>query len=93
MADIEVTQSEQGDPYRFQVTVREGASQTRHQVTLDEADYRRLAGGRASPEQLVAESFRYLLEREPKEAILRSFNLTIIGRYFPGYEREIKGRL
>jgi hypothetical protein len=41
----------------------------------------------------VEESFRFLLEREPKESILRRFNLTVISRYFPEYEREIKGRL
>jgi hypothetical protein len=41
----------------------------------------------------VEESFRFLLEREPKESILRRFNLTVISRYFPEYEREIKTRL
>jgi hypothetical protein len=33
------------------------------------------------------------LEREPKESILRSFELTVISRYFPEYEREIARRL
>jgi hypothetical protein len=58
-------------------------------VTLSKADHQRLAGQRASPEELVAESFRFLLAREPKESILRSFDLMVIGRYFPEYEREI----
>jgi hypothetical protein len=31
--------------------------------------------------------------REPKESILPSFELTVISRTFPGYEREIAGRL
>jgi hypothetical protein len=34
-----------------------------------------------------------LLEREPKESILTRFDLSVIGRYFPEYEREIKRRL
>ena len=93
MADIEVKSSDRGDAFEFQVTVREGKSQTQHRVTLDKADYERLTGGRASPEDLVGESFRFLLEREAKESILRSFDLIIIGRYFPEYERQIKGRL
>ena len=93
MADIEVQSSDKGDAYEFQVTVREGKSRTQHRVTLDKADYERLAGGQASPEDLVSESFRFLLEREAKESILRSFDLTVIGRYFPEYERQIKGRL
>ena len=93
MADIEVKSSDRGDAFEFQVTVREGKSQTQHRVTLDKADYERLARDQASPEELVSESFRFLLEREGKESILRSFDLTVIGRYFPEYERQIKGRL
>jgi hypothetical protein len=93
MADIEVQKSEHGDRYQFQVTVRERGSESRHRVTLRKADYERLAGGKASPEALVTESFRFLLEREPKESILRSFDLTVIGRYFPEYDREIVRRL
>ncbi len=93
MAKIDVKQSERNDTYTFEVTVQERHSQTRHQVTLSRADYQRLSGGEASPEELVTESFRFLLEREPKESILRSFDLTVIGRYFPEYERVIQKRL
>ncbi len=39
--------------------------------------------------ELVRASFVFPLEREPKESILREFDLTIIGRYFPDYEREV----
>ena len=93
MADIEVEKSERGDRYEFQVTVRERGRETHHRVTLRKADYERLTGGVASPEALVTESFRFLLERESKESILDSFDLTMIGRYFPEYEREIVKRL
>jgi hypothetical protein len=93
MAEIEVQASDLGPRYEFQVAVRERGSVTHHRVSLDKADYGRLAGDRASPEALVTESFRFLLEREPKESILRSFELTVIGHYFPEYERLIKERL
>lgn len=93
MAKIEVQRTDDGEPYEFQVTVKEGRRETRHRVTLRQADYERLSGGGADPETLVTESFRFLLEREPKESILRSFDLTVIGRYFPEYEREIAQRL
>ena len=93
MATIEVKKSDHGDRYEFQVTVRERGSETHHRVTLRKADYERLAGGKASPEALVTESFRFLLERERKESILGSFDLTVISRYFPKYEREIVKRL
>ena len=93
MAQIHVKKSERDDTYEFQVTVSERGSETRHRVTLSQADYQRLTGGEASPEELVTESFRFLLERESKESILRSFDLTVISRYFPEYEREIAKRL
>ena len=93
MANIEVQATDQGETYECQVTVSERGSETRHKVTVRETDYERLAGGKANPEELVTESFRFLLEREPKESILRSFDLTVIGRYFPEYEREITKRL
>jgi len=93
MADIGVKQSERDNGYEFEVTVEEGGSSTHHTVTLDQSDYERLARGGASPKELVAESFRFLLEREPKESILRSFDLTAISRYFPEYDQEIPERL
>jgi hypothetical protein len=93
MATIEVKKSDQGDNYGFQVIVRERGSESHHRVTLRKADYERLAGGKASPEALVTESFRFLLERERKESILGSFDLAVISRYFPEYEREIAKRL
>jgi len=42
---------------------------------------------------LIEESFRFLLEREPNTSILSSFELPLIGKYFPQYEREIRKRL
>jgi len=93
MVQIEVESTDHGDYYSLQVTVKEGHSKTQHRVTLQKADYKRLAGNKASPAELVRESFLFLLEREPKESILRSFDLTVIGRYFPEYEREIIRRL
>lgn len=93
MAQIEVQAQEKPDHYACRVTVIEGRSKTEHQVTVSKEDYRQLAGDMVSPEQLVEASFRFLLERESKESILRSFDLTVIGRYFPEYERTIQERL
>jgi hypothetical protein len=75
------------------VAVTEGSRETRHRVTLRKSDYQDLVGSQVSPRALVEESFRFLLEREPKESILRSFDLMVIGRYFPQYRREIVKRL
>ena len=69
-----------------------GAATTHHRVLVTKADIERLSEGR-SPEELLQESFRFLLERESNTSILSSFDLPLIGRYFPEYEREIAARL
>jgi hypothetical protein len=65
---------------------------THHRVRVAKEDIERLAGGR-SAEELLQESIRFLLEREPNTSILPSFDLPVIGHYFPEYEREIQTRL
>lgn len=90
MAEIEVQRSDvEQFLSRFQVIVRDSDSLTRHDVTLSRADFERLGGAYRSAEDLVRRSFEFLLEREPKESILTSFDITEIGRYFPEFEREI----
>jgi hypothetical protein len=75
----------------FQVTVR-AQSTTVHTVTLKHDDYQRLTGGKTSPEKLIEKSFQFLLERESNTSILSRFDLTVIGRYFPEYEKTIATR-
>ena len=86
-------QVEKVDASHFRVRVIEGGSESTHQVTLDRKDYARLTGEAVDPEELIRKSFEFLLEREPKESILSRFDLSVISRYFPEYEREIKKRL
>ena len=93
MAEIDVQTTQKDDSYEFRVTVREPSGETRHRVTIKKSDYQDLVGDKASPEDLVKESFRFLLEREPKESILASFDLLVIGRYFPDYRTKIVGRI
>ena len=80
-----------GSTYR--VTVLEGGGSTTHDVTVTAEDVERFGGPGVSPERLVEASFEFLLEREPKEAILRQFALPVIQRYFPEYPRAVRGRL
>ncbi len=77
----------------YRVRIIEGGSESSHWVTLNPKDYGRLTGGKTPPEELLRRSFEFLLEREPKESILSRFELPVIGRYFPEFEREIKRRL
>jgi hypothetical protein len=79
-----------GDEYEVKVR---GTTQTTHRVKLRDADRERLGGKDVSAERLVEESFRFLLEREPNTSILSSFELPLLGKYFPQYAREIRERL
>ncbi|PJE50484.1 MAG: hypothetical protein COV29_03695 [Candidatus Yanofskybacteria bacterium CG10_big_fil_rev_8_21_14_0_10_36_16] len=59
-------------------------------IDVDREYWMDLTEEKMTPEELVQESFRFLLEREPKESILSQFNLQTIQRYFPEYENTIK---
>jgi hypothetical protein len=76
------------------VTLGEGAREiSTHRVLVAGSDVERLAPGTDSATALVQASFEFLLERESPQAILRSFDLTEIGRYFPEYEVDIRRRV
>jgi hypothetical protein len=49
--------------------------------------------GQVEAEEVVRESFEFLLEREPAASILPEFSLDQIGRYFPEYFQELPKRL
>ncbi len=67
------------------MTVKEGGSQTQHEVTVSQEEMTRYKASNTSVVALVSEAFAFLLEREPKESILRSFALSDIERYFPDF--------
>jgi len=89
MAQIDVKLTPSSEGWVAQVSVTEKGSSTTHRVTLKRQDYERLSQQKCSPEECIRTSFEFLLEREAKESILRKFDLPIIGRYFPEYEREL----
>jgi hypothetical protein len=85
MAKIDITHRTGG---LYDVIVDDGRGTTRHEVTVWPSDVARYAPD-ATPEALLEASFVFLLEREPKEAILRKFELPVIERYFPEYVGRI----
>jgi hypothetical protein len=89
MADIHVSRTSDRE---YSVEVHDGTGSTRHLVEVGSTALERFGGG-VDAETLLEESFRFLLEREPKEAILRRFEISVIGRYFPEYRAEIRRRL
>ena|SRR5690242_17200867 len=85
---IEVRQTSNGEPSGFEVIVREAGGESRHHVTASKRFLER-ATDRCTPERCVEAAFRFLLDREPRESILGRFDLSVIARYFPEFEREL----
>ena len=85
--DVEKTKEDETRTF-FEVTLGENDRVAPFAVTVGKEYASRIAPG-VAPERLVEASFRFLLDREPKEAILRTFDISVIARYFPEYEEKI----
>ena len=93
MIEIIVNKNTTIDGYVFTVEVKEDSSSTKHEVTMSKPDYTRLTQGKCSAEEFVRKAFEFLLEHEPKESILSSFDISIISDYFPEFEEEMGKRI
>jgi hypothetical protein len=82
---VDVRCAPDGDGYRCTVEVSDAGGTSRHVVSVSGKDLERWGRGR-SAEELIRASFAFLMEREPKESILKEFDLAVIRRYFPDYD-------
>jgi hypothetical protein len=90
MTTIDVRCSPSPDGWRCDVTLADpDGSTSRHRVTVDRTVLERLDPAAADPVDLVRRSFAFLLERESKGSIMATFDLPVIGRYFPEWEATI----
>jgi hypothetical protein len=89
---VVVSAEMQGENWRCQVSVDHAGQRTRHLVTVTPSDVDRWAEGgeREDIERLVTRSFDFLLERESPSAILATFELSVIQRYFPDYDSAFR---
>ena len=88
MSELSV-ERQSAQEFRLTVTDQDG-SETTHTVTV-EPEYRDYLGWKENEtEELLRQSFGFLLEREPKESILSEFKLQVIKKYFPEYESFIR---
>ncbi len=88
-AAIRVMRVGDGEPFAFNVCVKDAEGERRHRVTLSQTDFERLGRG-AAAEELLEAAFRFLLDREPKEAILERFDVSVISRYFPEFDERLR---
>ena len=81
------------DPMLFDVTIKEENGETYHKVTLLQETYHSIFGQSRDPKVCVEAAFKFLLEREPKEMIMSTFDITVISMYFPDFPGVIKNYL
>jgi len=81
--------------WRCVATVDDGRGTSTHEITVatEQATDLAAATDGHDVQRLVYETIAFLLERESKESILRSFDITVVTRYFPEFESEIRSRL
>ena len=74
---------------KFEITLNKKFI-TKHTVLLTDKYHDILTKKKISKKKLLEHSFHFLLDRESNTSILSSFELSIISKYFPEYENEIK---
>ena len=72
--------------YQVQVV---SSTTTSHNVTVQPDFAQKLTSGIINTIDLIHQSFEFLLARESNTSILRSFDLSVIARYYPEYERKM----
>ena len=93
MADsVAVSVERRGEGWVGEVDVRQAGGSTHHTVTVSRSDLARWGRGESDGdvEDLLRRSFAFLLERETATSILRRFELSVIQRYFPEYDQQLK---
>jgi hypothetical protein len=70
----------------FGVIIKDARSESRHQVSMSAEDAARFAKLGVEPPRCVEAAMRFLIDREPKEAILGAFDFDVIRRYFPEFD-------
>lgn len=85
---IRVRGTTESEPRGFEVRVQDERGEMQYHVTMSETVFERLSGGNATPEACVHAAFLFLLDREPKEAILCRFDIAVIEHYFSEFFSE-----
>jgi hypothetical protein len=90
MSEISVECVKSGGGWLARVSVTDGSSTRGYEVRVSAAELLRYDIAASEPTDLVRRSFEFLLDRESKESILPDFDLSVIARYFPEFDREIR---
>lgn len=88
MVRVEAMPRESGWECTVEVADPRGA--TRHTVDVSARDLARWGRPDEDAAHLVQRAFDFLLARESPSQILRRFDLSVIQRYFPEFDEEIR---
>lgn len=89
---IKILELQSEPDWNFEVTVQGKGTSTSHRVSMTKEFYKKLKTN-ATPQKVVAQSFRFLLTKESKESILSEFDISVISTYFPDYLENLKKTL
>jgi hypothetical protein len=92
LPSISVTSSS-GGVFTFDVIVRDARGESRYRVTIAADEAQRWAKFGADPSRCVEAVMRFLIDREPREAILSAFDTNVVRRYFPEFDDAFPGYL
>lgn len=90
MAEVEIGPEIEGkNNWSYQVSVFDAGKRHSYNVTLSFQDYDHWSKGAIPPSKVVEKAFKFLLEREPANAIMSKFDCSVIRRYFPEVDTEL----
>ncbi len=84
--ELSISQTSQ-DTYHVTVS---GHTPTSHTVIVTESAHYQLTRNLTTKEELIKFSFGFLLNREPNTAILPSFEITLIEKYFKEFRDNVQ---
>lgn len=82
-----------GGPGRAGVQVSEDSRLLSYVVTVPPELVDELGLGDFETVDIVRETFRFLLEREPTTSIMKQFSIDVVPTYFPEFYDELVARL
>ena len=82
-----------GGPGRAGVQVTSDSRLLSYVVTVPSGVVDRLGLGDVETVEIVRETFRFLLEREPATSIMKEFSLDVVPTYFPEFYDALVTRL
>ena len=84
-----IRKSADGSTWKYAVLLGHDSEDVGFLVKIDRQYWETLTGGRVSPEGLIKKFFCFLLKKQSKYSIMRSFDVWEVQRKFPDFVGEL----